>query len=266
MVADVVILCGGRGIRMLEETEIRPKPMVEIGGKPILWHIMKYYASYGFKRFILALGYKGEVIKHYFHDGRASDSDVSITANPHAAPSAESNARELEWEIACVDTGIANLKGSRLKQLEPHVTGDRFHLTYGDGLSTIDLRALDAFHHHHGAIGTVTAVHPPSRFGELSLEGDQVTRFEEKSQLATGFINGGFFVFNRRIFEYLTRDPGCDFEFGALQRLAADGQLRAFRHEGFWQCMDTVRERDYLNELAASQKAEWKLWEKACHA
>lgn len=261
MKPPVVILCGGRGTRLREETEIRPKPMVDIGGRPILWHIMKIYASYGYCDFILALGYKGEYIKEYFYNYRISANDFTITLTPCASPIIHTSSGEDHWRVTCIDTGENTLKGGRIKRLEPYITGERFHLTYGDGVSDINIDALDQFHRGHGLIGTVSAVRPPSRFGEMLLNGDLVTRFEEKPQLGTGIINGGFFVFTRRFLDYLTADENCDFEFGALQRLAADNQLKAFRHTGFWQCMDTLRDRDHLNRLWAHNRAPWKLWE-----
>lgn len=234
MKAPVVILCGGKGERMREETEIRPKPMVEIGGKPILWHIMKNYANHGCTEFVLALGYKGDYIADYFK-----------------------KSPEPGWTVHCVDTGANTLKGGRIKRLAAYLTGPRFHVTYGDGIGDVDVTALTAFHQAHGVMGSVTAVHPPSRFGEMILEGDTVKAFMEKPQLVNSYINGGFFVFNRPFLECLTEDETCDLEFGALQELAHNNELRVFRHEGFWQCMDNVRERDYLNELYREGKAPW---------
>lgn len=237
--ADVIILCGGMGTRLKEETEIKPKPMVEIGGMPILWHIMKYYASYGCKRFILALGYKADYIRQYF-SARPRHND--------------------DWDVLCVDTGLKTLKGGRVKRLEPYIETDNFHLTYGDGLSTVDLNKLFSFHTARKKIGTVTAVRPPSRFGELMIRGNIVREFEEKPQLTTGHINGGFFLFNRRLLGYLTPDENCDLEFGALQRLAREGELAAYKHEGYWQCMDNVRDMEYLNKAWAEGNPPWKIW------
>jgi len=259
---DVVILCGGMGTRMREETETRPKPMVEIGGKPILWHIMKYYAHFGFHRFLLALGYKGEVIKKYFVDYGYLASDLTITLDPKVAPKAHTLSRENHWEITCVDTGLNTLKGGRIKRLEPYIKTDEFHLTYGDGLGTVDLDALVSFHRARKKMGTVTAVHPPSRFGEMLLQGDLVKEFEEKPQLTTGYINGGFFVFERKFLDRLTSAEDCDLEFGALQKLSREGELMAYKHDGYWQCMDTVRDSQYLNRLWESGKTPWKVWEK----
>lgn len=257
----VVILCGGKGTRLREETDVRPKPMVEIGGRPILWHIMKGYARHGFNRFVLALGYKGEQIKSYFYHYRVTASDFTITLRPDVEPEIHSYATEDAWEVTCVDTGDETLKGGRIKRLERFLDADRFHLTYGDGVSDIDIAALDAYHTGHDSTGTVTAVRPPSRFGEMVIEGDFVRHFEEKPQLGSGYINGGFFVFDRAFLDRLTPDADCDLEFGALDGLAADGGLRVHRHDGFWQCMDTVRERDYLERLWAEGQAPWKTWE-----
>ena len=260
--ADVIILCGGMGTRLREETEIRPKPMVEIGGKPILWHIMKYYSHYGFNRFILALGYKGEYIKRYFYDYGYLTSDLTIILDPKIPPRIHSLSEETHWEITCVDTGLNTLKGGRIKRLEPYIKNRHFHLTYGDGLSNVDLNKLEGFHKKHKKIGTVTAVRPPSRFGEMVIKGNLVKEFEEKPQLTTGYINGGFFVFNREFLEYLTPDENCDFEFGALQKLSQDAELVAYKHDGYWQCMDTVRDAEYLNKLWRSENPPWKTWKK----
>lgn len=236
---QVVILCGGKGTRMDRATESKPKPMVEIGGKPMLWHIMKYYSCFGFNRFVLALGYEGEKIRRYFH-GRGF----------------------LPWEISCIDTGLDTLKGGRIKRLEPYIKGEYFHLTYGDGLSDVDLAKLEAFHRKHGKTGTVTAVRPPSRFGEMALSGNKVKEFEEKPQLSSGHINGGFFIFNSGLLKYLTPGKECDFEFGPLQKLSRKGELMAYRHEGYWQCMDTVRDAGYLNKLWKTGSAPWKIWKR----
>lgn len=232
----VVILCGGKGTRMRENGEPTPKPMVEVGGRPILWHIMKSYASHGFRRFVLPLGYGGKQIREYFESA------------PHAP-----------WEIAFADTGINTLKGGRVKRVERYLTHDHFHLTYGDGVISSDLTKLHEYHLRHGKLGTVTVVHPPSRFGEIELSGGKVLKFDEKPQLSTGHINGGFFVFRRDFLRYLRAAENCDLEFGALQKVAKAGQLRAYKHDGFWQCMDTPRERDHLNKLW-KKGAPWKSW------
>lgn len=257
---DVIILCGGKGTRLSEETVEKPKPMVEIGGKPILWHIMKHYSFYGCHRFILALGYKGEHIKNYFYNYRTISNDFTLDTQPEKDPHMHGASDESHWQITFIDTGLNTLKGGRIKKLEEYVKSDMFHLTYGDGVSTVDISALEKFHSGHEKTGTVTGVHPPSRFGEMKIDGDSVSHFEEKPQLSTGTINGGFFMFNRNIFEYLTPDEDCDFEFGPLQKLASEDELKVFRHEGFWQCMDTVRERDHLDGLWNSDNPPWKLW------
>ena len=257
---DVVILCGGKGTRLSEETIIRPKPMVEIGGKPILWHIMKYYSYYGFNRFVLALGYKAEYIKEYFYNYRISSSDFTISMKPDSEPLFHNSANEKEWEISFIDTGVDTLKGARIKRIQKYIKTNNFHLTYGDGLGDIDLDTLVAFHKKHGKIASVSAVRPPSRFGEMIIENSQVTVFDEKPQMHSGYINGGYFILNKDIFEYLKVDRDCDFEFGPMQQIVRDKQLVAYKHKGFWQCMDNVRERDYLNNLVINGKAPWVKW------
>lgn len=257
---EVVILCGGKGTRLSEETIIKPKPMVEIGGKPILWHIMKYYSQFGFKKFVLALGYKGDYIKSYFYNLRFIGNDFKLKLDPNHQPSFFNFSNESDWEITFVDTGLETLKGGRIKRLEQHISSDNFHLTYGDGLSNVDLKGLVSFHEEHGAMATVSAVRPPSRFGEMDIQGTVVKSFDEKPQMHSGYINGGFFVLNKKIMDSLTEDEDCDFEFGALQEVANNNELRAFKHDGFWQCMDNVRERDYLNSLYRDGKAPWKTW------
>ena len=254
---EVVILCGGMGSRLAEETTTRPKPMVEIGGIPILLHIMKHYSNYGYNKFILALGYKSEYIKQYFYNYKISNSDFTTTLNPNSKITYYNNNLEKDWEVTCVDTGLNTLKGARIKRLEKHIRSDNFLLTYGDGVSNVDISKLMQFHLNHSKIGTVTAVRPPSRFGEMSIEGDSVKVFDEKAQMNSGHINGGFFVLNKKIMNYLTDDEDCDFEFGPLQQVANEGELKSYIHNGFWQCMDNVRERDYLNKLIIDGKASW---------
>jgi glucose-1-phosphate cytidylyltransferase len=254
---EVVILCGGKGTRLSEETLVKPKPMVEIGDKPILWHIMKYYSYYGYKKFILALGYKSTYIKEYFYSLRISSSDFTLKMDPMHEPSFYNSIEEKDWEITFVDTGEDTLKGARIKMLEKYITSENFHVTYGDGLSDVRLDELVKFHNTHGKTATVTAVHPPSRFGELEIDGEVVTSFREKPQMATGYINGGFFVFKKEILNHLSTDPNCDLEFGALQELSESGEMRAFIHNDFWQCMDNIREKEYLNSLVVKSKAPW---------
>jgi glucose-1-phosphate cytidylyltransferase len=253
---NVVILCGGLGTRLSEETHIRPKPMVEIGGRPILWHIMKIYERHGLTNFTLALGYKGETIKDYFlsYHARLSDLTVSLKTGDVAYrnPTAE------DWRISLVDTGDKSMTGGRLLRLKPHLqSGGTFLLTYGDGVSDIDITALLAFHRRHGRLATVTAVHPPARFGDLAIDGDRVTHFAEKPQTGQGWINGGFFVFEPGVFEYLENDSTI-LEKAPLERLAADGQLMAYQHTGYWQSMDTLRDKNILEELWATGNAPWK--------
>jgi glucose-1-phosphate cytidylyltransferase len=237
MDTPVVILCGGKGTRMREDGEIRAKPMVEVGGKPILWHIIQIYTHYGFREFILPLGFGGEMIRSYF--------------SAHPLPPSQ--------RIVFVETGENTLKGGRIKRVASFLKKDHFHLTYGDGVANVHLGKLHRFHLAHGQMATVTAVRPPSRFGELVLTGNKVRRFVEKPQLSSGNINGGFFVFRREFLDLLTTDEACDLEFGALQNAADKGHLRAYRHPGFWQCMDTPRERDFLNTLWR-ENAPWKIW------
>ena len=258
---NVVILCGGKGTRLSEETIKTPKPMVEIGGKPILWHIMKTYSNYGYNRFILALGYKGEQIKQYFYNYRITGADFSLKLNPEHDIEYLNHADEKHWEIVFVDTGEETLKGGRIKRVEKYIKSDVFHLTYGDGVADVDLNELVEFHKSHDCIGTATAVRPPSRFGELNIDDDDtILSLEEKPQMGRGLINGGFFVFDKKMLSYLTADEDCDFEFGPLQQIATEGQLKAFKHDGFWQCMDNVRERDFLDKQIKDNTAPWMIW------
>ena len=253
----VVILCGGKGTRLSEETITKPKPMVEIGGKPILWHIMKSYSNYGYKKFILALGYKGHIIKDYFYNARINQSDFTLKMDPLKPIVFHNTIIENDWEISFIDTGEETLKGGRLKKIEKLIKSDDFFVTYGDGVSNINLKSLHEFHIKSLKIATVSAVRPPSRFGELSLNGDNVKSFEEKPQMNDGYINGGFFVFNKKLFNFLEDNDNCDLEFGALQKIAELGQMNAFRHNDFWQCMDNIREKNYLNQLAKEGNEYW---------
>ncbi len=254
----VVILAGGLGSRLAEETEIKPKPMVEIGGRPILWHIMKHYAHNAFNEFFVALGYKGEQIKRYFLD--YSNLSGSMTVNL-ASGTVESRSRECEdWIIHLMDTGTETHTGGRIKRLEPWLKDATFMATYGDGVSNINLEELLKFHRSHGRVATVTAVRPPARFGGLIFDGDLVSEFTEKPQIGEGWINGGFLVFEPGVFDYLEGDESS-LEADAMERLAADNQLVAYRHEGFWQCMDTMRDMRLLQSLWHSNKAPWKVWE-----
>ncbi|MDD5348395.1 MAG: glucose-1-phosphate cytidylyltransferase [Candidatus Omnitrophica bacterium] len=256
----VVILCGGRGTRLKEETEMRPKPMVEVGGRPILWHIMKLYSFYGFKDFILCLGYKKEMIKEYFLNYHVMNNDCTVTLGTKHAVKFHSDHLEKDWTVTLVDTGENAMTGARVKRIEKYLTDDDFMLTYGDGVADIDIRKLYDFHRARKRVGTVCAVHPSSRFGEIIVRQGLAVRFSEKPQTTEGFINGGFFVFKRKFLEYLSGDPGCYLEREPLERLAHDKQLNVNVHTGFWQCMDTQRELDLLNSLWQTQSAPWKVW------
>jgi glucose-1-phosphate cytidylyltransferase len=255
---NVVILAGGLGTRLAEENEVRPKPMVEIGGQPLLWHIMKHYAHHGLKEFFIALGHRGEVIKRFFVDYSSLGGNLSIDlASGHIDkhdPSGE------DWLINLRDTGQKTNTGGRVKRLEQSLKSEPFMLTYGDGVCNLDLRQLLEFHRSHGCIATVTAVRPPARFGGLIFDGDFVSEFTEKPQIGEGWINGGFFVFQPEIFNYL-KDDNSSLEAEALEQLASERQLAAFRHEGFWQCMDTPRDKRLLESLWHDRSAPWKVWE-----
>ena len=257
----VVILCGGLGTRLREETEFKPKPMVKIGNRPILWHIMKIYAHYGFKKFILCLGYKGEMIKEYFYHYEVMNNDVTITLGSNNGFKVHNSHNENDWEITLCNTGDNAKKGARLKRIEKYIDADHFMVTYGDGVSDINIDLLMDFHRSHGTIATLTGVKPLSRFGELETQGDRVVEFAEKPQSAGGLINGGFFVFQRKIFDYLNDRDECDLEYGVLEEIAAQDELMVYRHDAFWACMDTVRDMEYLNKLWVEGKAEWKVWE-----
>jgi len=254
----VAILAGGVGSRLAEETELKPKPMVEIGGKPILWHIMKSYSCYGYNEFLIALGYKGEVIKRYFIDYCSLQADLTVRMGDgtYALHGVSTD----DWKVGLIDTGLHTLTGGRVKRLAPHIGNETFMLTWGDGVADVDLDALLAFHRSHGRVATLTAVRPPARFGHLELDEDVVTEFSEKPQTGEGWINGAFFVLEPEVFEYIEGDA-TQFEKEPLEQLAKDGQLMAYRHETFWQCMDTLRDKKLLDELWASRNAPWKCWD-----
>ncbi len=255
----VVILCGGQGMRLREETEVRPKPMISIGGMPVLWHIMKTYAYYGFKDFILCLGYKGEAIKEYFYNYEMLSNNFTIelgTKNIEFYPKHDENG----WRVTLVDTGLQAMTGARVKRIEKFIDSDIFMLTYGDGVTDLNINTLVKFHQAHGKIGTVTGVFPQSRYGELSIQDDHILAFDEKPVNHKNFISGGYFVFNKRFFNYLKGDDSCILEQEAVQKLAAEGQLKVFAHNGFWQCMDTYRDYVYLQDLWEKGNPSWKKW------
>ena len=254
---DAVILCGGQGTRLREETEFKPKPMVEIGGRPILWHIMRRYHRYGVRRFILCLGYKGDVIRDYFLNYRLRQSDVTVQLRSHEVTVHGEDDTE-DWEVVLADTGEDSMTGARIKRALRHVRGERFFATYGDGVADIDIAALLECHERGGRLATVTSVHPSSRYGEIDVAHDTVRTFLEKPQVAEGWINGGFFVFSRKAFDGASDDPGLVLEADVLPELAAKGELSAYLHSGFWQCMDTYREMLALNQLWARGDAPWR--------
>ncbi|HEV2863470.1 MAG TPA: glucose-1-phosphate cytidylyltransferase [Pyrinomonadaceae bacterium] len=254
-----IILCGGLGTRLREETEFRPKPLVEVGGRPILWHIMKLYAHHGFRDFVLTLGYRGQKIKEYFLNYEAMNNDFTICLGRQHRVSYHDEHQEQDFHVTLAETGLETMTGGRVKRVERYVEGDTFMVTYGDGVADVDLRALLDFHHSHGRTATVTTVRPVSRFGVLEVgDGGDVTNFAEKPQL-DGWVSAGFFIFNRKFFDYLEGED-CFFERAPLERLASEGQLMAYRHEGFFFAMDTYREYEYLNQLWSSGEAPWKVW------
>ena len=256
----VVILCGGLGTRLREETEYRPKPMVQVGGRPILWHIMKIYAHYGFKDFVICLGYKGNMIKEYFLNYEAMNNDFTMQLGNRNSTQFHSNHQEKDWCVTLVDTGEEAQTGARVKRIEKYIDGDLFMLTYGDGVANINIEDLLKYHKSHGKIGTMTGVHPSSRFGELVIKNKQIIEFTEKPQIGEGLINGGFFVFNKNFFNQLKEDDNCILEQEPLRNLAVDGELMVYPHDGFWQCVDTYRELEILNNLWESPNPPWNVW------
>lgn len=254
-----IILAGGMGTRLAEETQLRPKPMVEIGGKPILWHIMKIYASYGIKEFVITLGYKGEMIKEYFLNFYALNNDVTVDLMTGVTTIHDGT--QPDWKVHLIDTGLATQTGGRLKRVKRWLgTDETFLFTYGDGVADLDVESTIKFHHDHGKLATVTSVRPPARFGRIGFEGDRILDFNEKPQSGEGWINGGFFVLNRKVIDFIDNDQ-TSWEREPLQRLAHGGELVGYRHYGFWSCMDTLREKQFLEELWMSGKAPWKLWQ-----
>lgn len=254
----VGILAGGHGTRLAEETEVKPKPMVEIGGRPILWHIMMHYSCYGYKDFVIALGYKGEVIKRYMVDYCMLNSNLTVRLR-NGQVDVQGNDNLQDWTIELIDTGLNTMNGGRIKRLQPYLGNETFMLTWGDGVSTIDLHALLAFHRSHGKLATLSAVRPAARFGHMEFDGNRIAVFNEKPQAAEGWINGAFFVLEPGVFDYIDGDD-TQFEREPLERLAADGQLMAYKHEGFWQCMDTRRDKHILETLWQSGNPPWKIW------
>ncbi len=254
----VAILAGGKGTRLAEETTVRPKPMVEIGGRPILWHIMKHYSHYGYNEFVIALGYHGEYIKRWMRDYCSLAGHMTVKTNTGDVLTVQDD--RPEWTVHLVETGMETQTGGRIKRLEPWLPDERFMLTWGDGLSDVDLGRLLAFHEGHGRHATMTSVRPPARYGHLQFEGDRVVRFTEKPQTAEGWINGAFFVLQREVFDYIDGDS-TQWEKEPMERLADEGHLMAYKHTSFWQCMDTLREKHILTQLWDSGDAPWKSWE-----
>ena len=253
----VVIFAGGFGTRLSEETRSVPKPMVEIGGFPILWHIMSIYGAHGFSNFLIACGYKKQIIKQYFSELYRYNSDLHIDLSNGAVTS--SDTKTPNWKVGCIDTGLHTMTGGRLLRLRKHLGTSTFMVTYGDGLSNVDISQLLEFHYSHKKLATVTAIHPPPRFGGISLEGDQVKHFTEKPSNQKSWINGGFFVFEPEVLNYIENDT-TRLESKPLTNLAADNELRAFRHSGFWKPMDTLREKIELETLWETGEAPWKIW------
>ena len=259
-IMKVVILCGGFGTRLREETEIKPKPMVEIGGKPILWHIMKTFAHHGYDEFVLCLGYRGDTIKNYFLNYAQLNNDFTVELGTGDIQ-VHHNHEETNWKVTLVNTGPNAMTGARIKRIENYIDGDEFLLTYGDGVTDLNINELVDFHRSRNKIGTVTGVAPPSHYGELDVSGDDVISFQEKPDRKDYFISGGYFVFNRTIFNYLTADDDCVLERAPLEKLSKDGQLSVYSYKGFWQCMDTYRDYMFLNELWDQGEAKWKVWD-----
>ena len=255
----VVLLAGGYGTRIAEETDIKPKPMVEIGGKPILWHIMKIYSHYGFNEFVILLGYKGYYIKEYFANYFLHQSNITIDLKTNSME-VHNNSSE-PWKVTLVDTGLDTMTGGRIKRAQSYIGDEPFLLTYGDGVSDIDIAKTVAFHQSHGKILTMSAIQPEARFGNLAIDEQMnVNSFMEKPKTEAGWVNGGFFVCEPQIFDYIGEEEDCIFEQIPLQNLAKDGEMLAYKHEGFWQPMDTLRDNQKLNKLWKENKAPWKVW------
>lgn len=255
----LVILAGGFGTRLGERTAYIPKPMVQVGGKPIIWHIMKIYSSYGINEFVICLGYKGEIIKDYFYNYQMKNNDFTINLNDNSVEY-HNNHNEDSWKVTLVDTGLNTLKGGRLKRIEKYLDDDINLLTYGDGVADINIRELVEFHKSQDKIVTISGVHPPARFGELVAEGNELISFEEKAQTSQGLINGGYMVFNRELFDYICEDEDCDLEVGVFDRLTEQRKVAVYKHKGLWACMDHERDVKYLNNLWSKNDAFWKVW------
>lgn len=255
----LVILAGGYGTRLGSITNVIPKPMVEIGGKPILWHIMKIYAHYGIKEFIICLGYKADVIKDYFVHYSTKNNDFTVDLN-NSIITFHNQHGERDWKVTLVDTGIDYLKGARVKKIQKYLDEDINLLTYGDGVADINIQKLIAFHKCSNKIITISGVHPPARFGELQIEKEQLIAFSEKATSSQGYINGGFMVFNKALLDYLTEEKSCDLEYGTFEKLAGIGKIGVYKHEGLWACMDSERDVEYLNRLWKEDRAFWKVW------
>ncbi len=255
----LVILAGGYGSRLGEITSSIPKPMVQVAGKPIIWHIMKTYAHYGIKEFVICLGYKGHVIKDYFMHYESNCNDFTVNLGKSSIEFHNKH-DELDWKVTLVDTGLNTLKGGRLKRIESYLDEDINLLTYGDGVADVNIGDLIEFHKDEGKMVTISGVHPPARFGELIAEGNVLTSFEEKSQTSQGLINGGYMVFNKELLDHLTEDESCDLESGVLEKLAEDGKIAVYKHNGLWACMDTERDLNYLEKIWKDNMAFWKVW------
>ena len=253
-----IILAGGYGTRLGNITEAIPKPMVKIGNKPILWHIMKTYAHYGYKDFVLSLGYKAEIIKEYFYNYNAYSNDYIINLGSKEIQKLHDH-NESDWNVALIDTGVNTLKGARVKRIEEHLD-DINMLTYGDGVADVDINKLVEFHNSHGKLVTITGVYPPARFGEIIEENGKLISFEEKPQTSVGLINGGYMVFNKGLLDYLTVDENCDLEYGPFEELAKNQEIMVYKHSGMWECVDTERDLIHLSKLWNEHKAFWEKW------
>jgi len=256
-ITEVVLLAGGYGTRISEESRVKPKPLINIGERPILWHIMKIYHEFGIKKFVICLGYKGYLIKEYFHNYMLHTSDVTIDCKENAIK--YHNNRSEDWEITLVNTGLDTMTGGRIKRVKDYITGSNFFMTYGDGLSNVNIESLEKQHHDSGNLVTMTAVKPPGRFGAIDLEGNKIIGFREKPEGEVGWINGGFFVCNEKVFDIIENDSTV-WEKEPLEHLSANSQLGAYFHSDFWQPMDTLREKNYLENLWNLNNAPWKIW------